>query len=304
MRIGPTVLDKVRAGVQFLTVAGLLILGVATDGTAQAAGPAKAGSPATATAAAPSPLGTVPGPAAGDGPPPKISLSADVTGFASYGNTSERRLGTLLSVARGDRVWEMDATAIGTYSDVETPTTPYTVNRRSGSLLLAVDHRPFDDWSPFAWAKAEGSLEYRIALRSQVALGLKRVLYRTPAADSLLSESVALSLAIIREETRATASALANPDFSVWRWSARLRTRRKVTRGMELLADLYYRPLVAEVSRYTLEASGTATFPLATTVGLVVRWRHLYDSEATLRGARSNSDGTINVGLRLEFARR
>ncbi len=214
-----------------------------------------------------------------------------LTGLATYGNTRERQLASAIAFARGDSIWDFNAAALGTYSDIETATTPYTVNRRNGSVFLSLDRRPFDDWSPFGWAKIEGSLESRIALRHQVGVGLKRLLFRDE------DDNVSVSLALIHEETRATAIAIANPDSNVWRWSARVRARRQVDGGARFRGEVYYRPLATDARHYTLDATAEAAWPLVDGVEFVVSGVHVYDSEATARGARSNLDLTMRVGL-------
>jgi Protein of unknown function, DUF481 len=220
--------------------------------------------------------------------------SVQVSANAWYGAAQARVIATEFGVSRTDSTVTVRSDLHLGYADDRTPDGPRRVTARGVRASLGLDYRPFHRYSPFAFGSFESSLQQRIARRYNVGVGAKLTLHRKDRDD------LSVSLALLEERTRA----LAGPDTAGrvsrrTRWSLRFRYRRQVTPSVFFSHVTFYQPAVSAVAeRYLVDANTSIEAALTAVLSLTGTLRHRYDSEARLRGAASNTDGQVLIGVR------
>ena len=61
----------------------------------------------------------------------------------------------------------------------------------------------------------------------------------------------------------------------------------------------FYQPAVDELSAYVVDSNTSLAVTMTSAWSLTASWRERFDSEARDRGARSNHDGQVLLGVRL-----
>lgn len=210
---------------------------------------------------------------------------------------AEGRVGALLAgVSRADSSLEFRFDARYSYADSPDDDGNPRVTARASRLSMGVDHRPFAQFSPFAFGSAEASLQQRVASRFSAGGGAK--LRLIPPGDNEAS----VSLALLWEQTRAL-----NPEpdqketVTLARWSLRARANRRLTSHVTLSHQTLWQPAAKELSQYTTETQTSLSAALNSSLSLTVTLRDRYDSESIVRGATSNHDGQLLFGIRAKF---
>jgi Protein of unknown function, DUF481 len=223
--------------------------------------------------------------------------SIHVSGNAWYGAAHARVVATEVGVGRTDSSVTVRSDLQVGYADDRGTDGPRRVTARAIRASVGLDYRPFDRYSPFGFGSVESSLQQRIARRYNVGVGAKLTLMRKEKDD------LSVSLALLEERTRALAAAgEADGLARRTRWSLRFRYRRQITPSVYFAHVTFYQPAVRAVAdRYLVDATTSIEATLTSVLSLTGTLRHRYDSEARLRGAVSNNDGQLLVGMRARF---
>ena len=179
------------------------------------------------------------------------------------------------------------------------------VNKRSWIANAGLDLMPLDTVTPFAFASYEESLEQRIGGRLQGGIGGKWAIVRVDSqADApRVKRRLDLSLAALVERTEPRPIDDAPVETTrIWRGSARFRHTREVA-GEHITFNTvaWYRPELRDFGNYTAEFDSALGIEITETVSLRIRFVDRFDSEAMNRGASSNHDGQLSVGLGKTF---
>ena len=215
-----------------------------------------------------------------------------VNGSLFFGATDQRVIGTDGELTRADSAWEVGMTAAFRYGE-SSDGTVRTVQARSWLGGLSVDARPHATWSPFAFGNIGSSYEQRLALRASGGAGMKWTPVRTATTKA------SLSAAVLAEHTRSLAS-LAGlvEDASVGRWSLRANFNRRNDRA-SFTHVTSYQPRITRMGDVLVTTVTQFAYTLSGAITATVSITDTYDSVARERGARSNTDGQLLVGLAL-----
>jgi hypothetical protein len=203
-----------------------------------------------------------------------------------------------LDGARADSVLELRADGRFSYGDGEPDGATRVVTARSLGVSAGVDLVPFGRVSPFTLASFESSLQARIASRVSAGVGTKYTFQRSGESEANIS------LAALAERTRPLRydSALPAARTAVaWRnrWSLHFRVRQRITPAVGISHTTFYQPAMDALSRFTVNSVTSLDTRLAAKLALTLSVEERYDSEARSRGARSDNDGQLLLGIRV-----
>lgn len=220
---------------------------------------------------------------------------AEASASLFFGNT-EQRLGALRStVVRADSAIEGKVDVRFAYADQTTEDDDRGVTKRAWLATGTIDYRPFARISPFVIGNLESSLEQRIALRYSGGAGAKYTFLENERGEA------SFSLAMLAERTRVADGAPEPERDALARWSARLRIERKLHERLRVTHLTFYQPEVSELDRFTLSSTSSVAYELNRMLSATFSFLETYDSQATLRGARTNHDGQLLFGLLTTF---
>lgn len=222
--------------------------------------------------------------------------SAEANASLFFGNTDQWVIAGATRLAFSDSSVEVRGEVRADYAETSEDEGGSSVSRRAWLASMGVDLAPFSRISPFLLGSAESSLQQRIARRYSAGFGGKLTFVQTD--DSNLSTSIGL----LWEHT-SVMDGNSNPDLasSRLRLSFRLKGYRKLDDRIRFTHETFYQPSAREMAHFTLTSTSTLTFDLNKTLALTSTLHDTYDSEAQRRGARSNNDGQLLLGLRARY---
>lgn len=224
------------------------------------------------------------------------SGEAEVSASLFFGNTEQTVVTTRTSATHTDSTAELGGTARFGYGEATDPDGVAFVTRRSWEAGGTGEYRPFNAVSPFAEANVESSLEKRIDARYSLGLGAKVDLVSTATTR------IDWSGAVLGERTRFEEEGEVEIDEELMRWSTQLQLRRSFDdEAVVLDSETTYRPVLDDFGRYTLTSTSSLSYALADYLSLRISFVDRYDSGAEDRGAESNNDGELFVGLLSAF---
>jgi hypothetical protein len=228
----------------------------------------------------------------------EVGWSGAIEGSANvlFGAARERLVALKAGTQRADSALEVQGDFLLSYADSRREGEERTVTARAVRVSLGADYRPFDRWSPFWFGSVESSLQQRVDRRYSTGAGVKLTFFRDEGDDA------SASLAVLWEQTRARDPEPPTPFSETQaRWSLRLRARRQLTETTRLEHVTFYQPAVDQLARYIVETTTSLAVTITTRIALTGTLRDRYDSEARVRGARSNHDGQVLFGARAHF---
>jgi hypothetical protein len=227
--------------------------------------------------------------------PPIWHGKAQASASLFFGATEQQLVATQGELSRADSAVEVSLSAELRYGESTDADGVRSVHARSWLSSLAVDRHPYATISPFLFGTLESSLEHRLARRAAGGVGAKWTLHRTEQG------SVSLSGAVLGERARPMWSVdrPVTEATSVARWSLRAKLDRKDDDRLSYSHVTFYQPVVDDVSRYLVISTSQAAYALTAAVAATLSFTERYDSEARSRGARSNHDGHLLVGVAL-----
>ena len=225
------------------------------------------------------------------------SGSAEASASLLFGNARARLIAGRLQLGRADSTLEVRADTRFTYAESTNEDGGRRVSGRTTFASLGTDYRPLERWSPFWFGSFESSFQQRIDHRYSTGVGAKYTFYRRKDAEA------SVSLAMLAERTIPRLDAAAPDTGSDWRarWSLRARARRQITKTTRFSHVTFYQPRVDDLSHYTINSTTTLAAGLTTKTELTMTFHDSYDSDSRARGARSNNDGQLLLGLSAAF---
>lgn len=218
----------------------------------------------------------------------------EVGGAVFFGNTSQTTFTSRAATETADSTRELSVGGRFSYGEATDEDGVDFVTQRSWKITSSFDHRPFAEWSPFAFAGLESAFERKIDLRYDFGVGARYLVQRSERGR------VDVSLAVLGEETNPIPGSV-DPDFDDGlhaRWSLRTRARRSwAEERLSVEAEGFYRADVDRIENFTTSLTSSVGFRLNESLSLKLTFLDTYDSEAEARGARTNNDGQVFVTL-------
>lgn len=227
-----------------------------------------------------------------------LGWSEEVEGNASlfFGSRDEWHVTGHAAAGRADSTLEVRGDFRIGYAESTTDDGRRVVSARDWRGSLNLDALPYGRWSPFVLGSAESNLQLRVRRRYNAGAGAKY----TVARDT--SSEVSLSLAALWEHTASyDGQPIPGLPTSRARWSARFRLQHRLNDHLRLTHVTFYQPRVDDVGRFTVNTTTKLLIDLVHPLALTATLQDTYDSEATQRGARSNNDGQLLLGVRAEL---
>jgi hypothetical protein len=222
--------------------------------------------------------------------------TTDASATLFFGNTRQWVVAGGSQLAYSDSAVEVRGELHADYAETATDSGRSVVSHRAWLVSLGADWAPYAHLSPFVQGSAESSLQQRIARRYSAGAGGKLSVIQKP--DAALSTS----LALLWEYTAPTVpDSTTNLDASRLRWSFRLKASRTLDERVHFTHVSFYQPSVRAMRHFTFTSTTTLAFDLNKTFALTSSLYDTYDSEARRRGARSNNDGQLLLGLRARY---
>lgn len=211
-----------------------------------------------------------------------------------FGASSQTLTSAALGLSHVGEGFTADARLAFHYGESEDENQIKFVAARGWSATASVDGTPQGRFSPFFSLAAEASLEKRLASRRSAGAGAKWVFARSS------SGSASVSVAILGERTVAL-SDTAIPPTRAARWSWRMKMQQKVDDRLSFTHVTFYAPFVNAPAQYTITSTSVGSYAITKAVGLALTFTDNYDSQARLRGAPTNNDGSLLFGVRGTF---
>jgi len=169
------------------------------------------------------------------------------------------------------------------------------VQQRWWLATLNLDAFPHDRWSPFMLGTFESSFERRLLQRWNGGLGAKY----TPLDNQRTRFNV--SLALLAERRVQLNAESQRTEDGLARYSARMRAQHQLNGKASVSLETFFQPELRELDAYLYNSSATLQYRMTEVLRLQFSYRDSYDTGAELRGARSNYDGQLVVGIGAEF---
>lgn len=224
-------------------------------------------------------------------------VEGEVGGSVFWGNRAQTQLASRLEFERADSLYESSTEFRFTYGEAEGSDGIKQVNRRSWLAASQLDFRPEERLRPFVSGRVESALERRIDLRYNAGAGMKLEFQRDR------NNRVDLSAAILAERTYARdVAGVESDDVSLARWSSSMRVRRTFFEDrLSMDSDNAYQPVFDSFGNFTFRSRNAVSFGLSQSVALRTTYLTEYDSGAKDRGARTNSDGQVQMSIVVRF---
>jgi Protein of unknown function, DUF481 len=231
---------------------------------------------------------------------PAWERTVDVSGNYLYGNNERLIVSARTGVAINDTLIgaRLDARyliGVGSTDGVR------RMDRRSWSISGSVDRRPEDRHSQFVLASVEASLELRVSNRVNAGAGYKYVIdcdtaYQLDASAALVGEWSQL-----QRETTAPGAAVDLARSKLLRLSNRIRYRNQFTEKVNFDHVTWFRPRIDDWADLLGSSQTSLGYLLSTHASLRLSLQNDYDSRSRARGARSNHNGQILMGVAAKF---
>jgi hypothetical protein len=222
-------------------------------------------------------------------------IEGELSGNAFFGNTRQILAALRAEHERLDSAFSVRTQFRYNYGETTTDADGTVVSKRSWIGASSYDWRPFADFTPFIRASLESSFENKIGRRLSAGSGARWNIVRDSATDVIMSAGVN------GERTVALAPGDTAGPITLARGSTSLRLRRIFNPRITMASETSYSPALTESGDYTIASLTSMKVKLARFAGLTLSFRDGYDSRARARGARSNNDGEILVGILTTF---
>lgn len=211
-----------------------------------------------------------------------------------FGATSQTLTAISARLTHAGEGFNADASFKFRYGESEDEERVKFVSARGTTLALSVDGLPKGRFSPFFSANVETSLEKRIANRRSAGVGAKWIVARSNTGTA------SASVGLLGERTAALADT-ATPPVRVARWSWRVRLDQHVGERVSFSHATVYGPVFNVPAAYTVTSTSSAGVAINEALGFTLTFTDNYDSQARLRGAPTNNDGSLLFGIRAAF---
>lgn len=230
----------------------------------------------------------------------RIERTVDVAGNYLYGNNEQLIFSARAGVALRDTLYGMRLDAkyligVGSANGVR------RMDRRSWLISGSVDRRPEDQFSQFVLGSVEESLELRIQSRINVGAGAKFVIdcdttFQLDASAALVGE-----FSVLPQLATGTSGPRDALRSQLLRFSNRLRYRNQFTEKMNVDHVTWLRPRIDDWGDLLGSSQTSVGYLLSSRTSLRLSFLNDYDSRSKARGARSNHNGQMLVGVAANF---
>lgn len=232
-------------------------------------------------------------PAQATGPSRKIE--GELSGNAYFGNTRQVLANVRAEFERLDSAFALRFVSRFNYGQTTTDLTSTFVSKRSWNTGANYDWRPYSDFAPFVRASLESSLENRIARRYSGGVGSRINVIRDSTTD------VIFSLGANGERTEAMPPGDSAGATTLARGASTLRLRREFSTRVGFTSESAYEPALTEGGDYTIVSVNALKVRLGRFAALTFIVRDKYDSKSVARGARTNNDVELLMGILTTF---
>ncbi len=226
---------------------------------------------------------------------PSRKIEGELSGNAFFGNTRQVLFSVRAEHERLDSASAFRLVSRFNYGQTTTDAVGTIVSKRSWNAGSNYDWRPYADFTPFVRASMGSSFENRIARRYSGGTGARLNVVRTAATDAILS------LGVNGERTEALAPRDSAGAKVLARGFTSLRMRRDVSSRIAATSETSWEPALTTGGDYTIQSVTALKIRLASFAGLTLMVRDHYDSKSVERGARTNNDVELMVGLLTTF---
>ena len=230
-----------------------------------------------------------------DAQAPKRKIEGELSGNAYFGNTRQLLASVRAEHERLDSAFAFRILSRLNYGQTTTEETGTFVSKRSWIIGSNYDWRPFADFAPFVRASMESSYENRIARRYSGGVGTRMNVVRNTATD------VIFSIGANGERTEAQPPGDSAGAVTLARGVSSLRLRRELSPRIAFTSETGYEPALTESGDYTIQSMNTFKVRLARFAALSFSVRDNYDSRSIARGARTNNDVELLMGILTTF---
>lgn len=227
--------------------------------------------------------------------PKPWSGSVEASASLYQGNTDQRALFSRVELGRADSSIQVSSSLSFGYADAARDSTPRTVTRRTWLGAMSMDYRPYAVVSPFLFANYEVSYEKRVLDRIGLGIGGKAVLLKNAATEANIS------VAMLVERLRPSRLSPDSNTITAARWSGRARFRHQFDSRLKLSHTTFWQPRVSDLQIYTVNSTSELSFAIRQSTSITISYLALYDSAARGRGAQSNNDAQILLGVKSGF---
>jgi hypothetical protein len=218
-------------------------------------------------------------------------VQGELSGNYFFGNTRQLLATSRLGYEKVDSTWQTRTEGRFTYGQTKNDSNVTFVSKRSWITNASVDLHPFAAVVPFVQAVLESSLEKKIERRYSGGTGARYNVVRSPLMD------VIVSLGALAERTQLMEAAPGTSDATLARGLATLRVRKEFGERVSFVSESGYQPALKEFESFTFNSDNSLRFKMSKRMSFSFSLRDSYDSDATLRGARTNNDGEFVVGV-------
>ena len=229
------------------------------------------------------------------GQAPKRKIEGELSGNAFFGNTRQLLASVRAEHERLDSAYAFRFVSRLNYGQTTTDETGTFVSKRSWIVGSNYDWRPFADFAPFVRASLESSFENRIARRYSAGVGSRLNVVRNTATD------VIFSLGANGERTDALPPGDSAGAITLARGYSGLRLRREISPRVSFTSESEYKPALTAGGDYTIQSVNAFKVRLARIAALSFIVRDNYDSRSVARGARTNNDVELLMGILTTF---
>lgn len=226
---------------------------------------------------------------------PQRKIEGELSGNWFFGNT-QQVLTTLRTLyERSDSAFAFRAGGRFNYGETDVEGEGAVVSKRSFQLGANYDFRPHGDVTPYVSLSVESSFENRIARRYNGTVGMRYTILKTDDTEILARTGVA------SERTASLPPGDSLGIRTLGRGVTALRIRRDFNERVGFTSENSYQPALTFTGDYTILTVNVLKLEMASFAALTLSLRDAYDSRAVLRGARTNNDGELLVGILTTF---
>ena len=218
-------------------------------------------------------------------------VQGELSGNLFFGNTRQLLTTSRLGYEQVDSAYQTRTEGRFNYGQTKNAADVTEVSKRSWVVNGSADLRPFADVVPFVQALVESSLEKKLDRRYSAGTGARYNIIRSPLLDVIVSAGV------LGERTKVLDTLPDTPEIGVGRGLATLRVRRQFSDRVAFTSESGYQPALRAFDHYTFSSDNSLQFKMSKRMSFTFSLRDTYDSEAISRGARTNNDGELVVGV-------
>lgn len=229
----------------------------------------------------------------------RVERTVDIAGNYLYGNNDQLILSARAGLAVRDTLFgfRIDSRYLVGVSGANGVR---RMDRRSWLFSATFDRRPEDRHSQFVLASVEQSLELRINRRINAGAGYKYVIdcdttYQLDASAAIVGEWSSLPPVTTLPRGAGVQRS------QLLRLSNRIRFRNQFTDRMNVDHVTLIRPQIDDWSNFLGSSQTSLGYLLSSRTSLRLSFQNDYDSGSRARGARSNHNGQMLVGVAAKF---